>query len=56
MATPIIHSETLETEGDAREVYAAWMSDMKGVTIKSNAEYIIEKGLDLEVELEDLPF
>ena len=47
--------DSLETEGDAREAYAAWMSDMKGVTIKSNAEYIIEKGLDLEVE-ELLPF
>jgi len=47
--------DSLEIEGDAREAYAAWMSDMKGVTIKSNTEYIIEKGLDLEVE-ELLPF
>ena len=47
--------DSLETEGDAREAYATWMSDMKGVTIKSNTEYIIEKGLDLEVE-ELLPF
>jgi len=47
--------DSMETEGDAREAYAAWMSDMKGVTIKSNTEYIIEKGLDLEVE-ELLPF
>ena len=54
MAAPIIHVETLETEGDAREAYAAWMKDMEGVTIESNTEYIIEKGLDLEVE--ELPF
>jgi len=47
--------DSMETEGDAREAYAAWMSDMKGVTIKSNTEYIIEKGLDLEVE-ELIPF
>jgi len=54
MATSTLYFETLETEGDAREAYAAWMKDMKGVTIASNAEYIIEKGLDLEGE--DLPF
>ena len=46
--------DNLETEGDAREAYAAWMKDMEGVTIESNTEYIIEKGLDLEGE--DLPF
>ena len=46
--------DNLETEGDAREAYAAWMKDMEGATIESNTEYIIEKGLDLEVE--DLPF
>ena len=54
MAAPILHFESLETEGDAREAYAAWMADMEGVTIESNTEYIVEKGLDLEVE--DLPF
>ena len=54
MAAPILHFETLETEGDAREAYAAWMKDMEGVTIESSTEHIIEKGLDLEVE--DLPF
>ena len=54
MTAPILHSETLETEGDAREAYAAWMADMEGVTIESSTEHIIEKGLDLEVE--DLPF
>ncbi len=54
MTAPIIHAETLETEGDAREAYVAWMKDMEGATIESNAEYIIEKGLDLEVD--DLPF
>ena len=54
MAAPILHFESLETEGDAREAYAAWMKDMEGVTIESSTEHIIEKGLDLEVE--DLPF
>ena len=54
MAASILHFETLETEGDAREAYAAWMKDMEGVTIESSTEHIIEKGLDLEVE--DLPF
>ena len=39
-----------ELEGDVREAYAAWMNDMKGVSINSNTEYIFEKGLDLEVE------
>ena len=54
MAAPILHFETLETEGDDREAYAAWMKDMEGVTIESSTEHIIEKGLDLEGE--DLPF
>ena len=54
MATPIIRAETLEAEGDFREEYSIWLADMEGVTILSNAEYIVEKGLDLEVE--DLPF
>jgi len=39
-----------ELEGDVREAYAVWMKDMKGVSIESNADYIVEKGLDLEVE------
>jgi|ETNvirnome_6_100_1030635.scaffolds.fasta_scaffold39126_2 hypothetical protein len=39
-----------ELEGDVREAYAAWMKDMKGVSIESNADYIVEKGLDLEIE------
>jgi hypothetical protein len=55
MAKSVFRSvDSLETEGDAREAYAAWMKDMKGVTIISNTEILIEKGLDLEVE--DLPF
>ena len=54
MATSTLYFETLETEGDAREAYAAWMKNMEGVTIASNTDYIVEKGLDLEVE--DLPF
>jgi len=46
-----------ELEGDVREAYAAWMKDMKGVSIESNTEYIIENGLDLEVaEMELIDF
>jgi len=46
-----------ELEGDVREAYAAWMNDMKGVSIESNTEYNIEKGLDLEVaEMELIDF
>jgi len=46
-----------ELEGDVREAYAAWMKDMKGVSINSNTEYIFEKGLDLEVaEMELIDF
>ena len=51
MAAPILHFETLETEGDAREAYAAWMKDMEGVTIESSAE-----PLAIEEVVEDLPF
>jgi|6_EtaG_2_1085325.scaffolds.fasta_scaffold73038_3 hypothetical protein len=54
MTAPFRSVDSLEIEGDAREAYAAWMKDMKGVTIISNTEILIEKGLDLEVE--DLPF
>ena len=46
-----------ELEGDVREAYAAWMNDMKGVSIESNTEYNIENGLDLEVaEMELIDF
>ena len=51
MTAPILHSETLETEGDAREAYAAWMDDMEGVTIVGSAE-----PLAIEEVVEDLPF
>ena len=51
MATPIIHAETLETEGDAREAYAAWMADMEGATIVGSAEPLV-----IAEEVEDLPF
>ena len=60
MATPIIHSETLEIEGDVREAYAAWMADMADTCIKSGVGRIgwivglVATGT--EVELEDLPF
>ena len=51
MAAPILHFETLETEGDAREAYAAWMADMEGATIFASAE-----PLTIATEVEDLPF
>ena len=51
MTAPILHSETLETEGDAREAYAAWMADMEGATIVGSAE-----PLAIEEVVEDLPF
>ena len=51
MTAPILHSETLETEGDAREAYAAWMADMEGVTIVGSAG-----PLAIEEVVEDLPF
>ena len=51
MTAPILHSETLETEGDAREAYAAWMADMEGVTIVGSAEPFA-----IEEVVEDLPF
>ena len=60
MSTSIIHSETLETEGDVRDAYAAWMADMADAPIKSGRGPIGEiVGLvapGTEVELEDLPF
>ena len=49
-----VHKDSLEIEGDIREAYFAWLADMEDVSIKSNAEYIIEKSKDLDVE--DIPF
>ena len=49
MAAPILFAESLETEGDAREAYAAWMEDMEGATIVATAEPVV-------IETEDLPF
>ena len=43
--------DNLETEGDAREAYAAWMADMEGATIVDSAE-----PLAIEEVVEDLPF
>ena len=43
--------DSLETEGDAREAYAAWMADMEGATIVASAE-----PLAIEEVVEDLPF
>ena len=54
MSDPILHAETLEIEGAARDDYHEWMAEMAGVAIESNAEYIYEKGLDFEME--DIPF
>ena len=51
MAAPILHFESLETAGDAREAYAAWMADMEGVTIVGSAEPLV-----IEEVVEDLPF
>ncbi len=52
MATLIfVHVDSLETEGDAREAYAAWMADMEGATIVASAE-----PLAIATEVEDLPF
>tara|TARA_Y100000310_G_scaffold43307_1_gene40404 strand:- start:610 stop:792 length:183 start_codon:yes stop_codon:yes gene_type:complete len=60
MSSLIIHAETLETEGDVREAYAAWMADMANTCIKNGTGPIGEiVGLvatGTEVELEDLPF
>ena len=52
MTAPILHSETLETEGDAREAYAAWMADLADTTIVEDSGKVVV--IDLEVE--DLPF
>ena len=43
--------DSLETEGDAREAYAAWMADMEGVTIVGSSEALV-----IEEVVEDLPF
>ena len=43
--------DSLETEGDAREAYAAWMADMEGVTTAGSAEPLV-----IEEVVEDLPF
>ena len=52
MAAPILHFESLETEGDAREAYAAWMADMADTAIvEDSGEAVV---VDLVVE--DLPF
>ena len=43
--------DSLETEGDAREAYAAWMVDMEGVVIIASESVEID-----DLETEDLPF
>ena len=52
--------DNLETEGDAREAYAAWMADMADATIKSGkgpiGEIVGLVATGTEVELEDVPF
>ena len=52
MTAPILHSETLETEGDAREAYAAWMADIADTAIVEDSGDAVV--VDLVVE--DLPF
>ena len=44
--------DTLETEGDAREAYAAWMADMANTTIVEGSG----KAVVIDLEVEDLPF
>ena len=44
--------DTLETEGDAREAYAAWMADMANTTIVEGSS----KAVVIDLEVEDLPF
>ena len=52
MAAPILFAESLETEGDAREAYAAWMTDMADTAIVEDSGEVVV--VDLVVE--DLPF
>ena len=35
MTSPFRSVDSLETEGDAREAYAAWLVDMEDVIVKS---------------------
>ena len=43
--------ENLEIEGDAREAYAKWMTDIEGVEIAASGSVEIKY-----LETEDLPF
>ena len=53
MAKSIFRSvDSLETEGDAREAYAAWMADMADTTIVEDSG----KAVVIDLETEDLPF
>ena len=44
--------DSLETEGDAREAYAAWMADMADTTIVEDSDKVVV----VDLETEDLPF
>ena len=44
--------DNLETEGDAREAYAAWMADMADTTIVEDSG----KAVVVDLVVEDLPF
>ena len=52
MATSTLYFETLETEGDAREAYAAWMADMADTTIVEDSG----KAVVADLVVEDIPF
>ena len=53
MAKSIFRSvDSLETEGDAREAYAAWMADMADTTIVEDSDKVVV----VDLETEDLPF
>ena len=53
MAKSIFRSvDSLETEGDAREAYAAWMADLADTTIVE----VSGDAVVVDLVVEDLPF
>ena len=56
MAGSIVHKDSLEIEGDAREAYFAWLADMEGVSIKEKAKKT-DTHLAINIdEVEEIPF
>ena len=51
MTAPFRSVDSLETEGDVREAYAAWMTEMEGVEIVASGSVEIKY-----LETADLPF